>query len=293
MTVSEHTPIRFNLQATLTDRDHWLGLARRAESEGFETLLVPDHPRSTASPFVALAAAASITERIRLGTYVVNAGVWDPLSLATELATLDVVSEGRACFGVGAGHTPSEWTDRGMAYPSAPDRVDRMIEIVGAARRWLDDPGTPAPIQPSIPLLVGGNGRRVLSFAAAQAEIVGVTGLGVTLADGHSHAVEWAADQIDERLAPLRRSERELVVDALVQMVVVTDDRAAAARALADEHDLVADDLLACPYALIGSASEIASDLVAYRERWGITRYTVRPPSMDAVGEIVRALARA
>lgn len=293
MTVSETAPIRFNLQATASTRAEWLALARDAEAAGFDTLFVPDHPRSVASPFVSLAAASTVTERIRLGTYVVNGGVWDPLQLATELATLDALSDGRAVFGVGAGHTPSEWTDRGMAYPSAPARVDRMIEVVGATRRWLDDPGTPAPIQPSIPLLVGGNGRRVLSFAAAQADIVGVTGLGATLADGHSHAVEWAADQIDERLAPLRRSERELVLDALVQMVVVTDDRAAAARALADEHDLVADHLLACPYALIGSASEIASDLVSYRERWGITRYTVRPPSMDAVGEIVRALARA
>jgi alkanesulfonate monooxygenase SsuD/methylene tetrahydromethanopterin reductase-like flavin-dependent oxidoreductase (luciferase family) len=65
-----------------------------------------------------LAAAAAATSRIRLGTYVVNAGAREPLHLASEVATLDVVSGGRAVFGAGAGHTPAEWTMFGRPYPS-------------------------------------------------------------------------------------------------------------------------------------------------------------------------------
>lgn len=79
----------------------------------------------TADPFVALAAAAAVTERIRLGTCVLNAGVWEPIPLATAVATVDLISQGRAVLGVGAGHTPQEWTARGVPFPGARDRVAR------------------------------------------------------------------------------------------------------------------------------------------------------------------------
>jgi probable F420-dependent oxidoreductase len=283
VTVSEDVPIRFNLQADLRSRTQWVALAESAETAGFETLYVADHPRSAAAPFVALAAAATVTERIRLGTYVANAGLWDPLLLATELATLDVLSEGRVVFGIGAGHTPAEWTDRDLDYPTASARVDRMIEVAIATRSWLADLGHPRPIQVPIPLLVGGNGRRVLDFAVTHADVVGINGLGATLADGHTHAVAWSNHAVDDRLAPLRGAARPVVIDALVQMVAITDDRETTARHLAAEHDLVAEDLLSCPYALIGTTDQIVDDLVEYRSRWGITRYTVRPSAIDPV----------
>ncbi len=290
MTVSETGPIRFNLQAEMRSRSQWRSIAESAEQSGFEALYVPDHPRSSASPFVALAAAAAVTERIKLGTYVVNAGVWDPLPLATEVATLDVVSGGRAVFGIGAGHTPTEWTDRDMMYPSASERVDRMVKTAIATRAWLADLGDPAPIQDPVPLLVGGNGRRVLDFAATHADIVGITGLGATLADGHTHAAHWSTSAIDERLAPLRASGRPIVVDALVQFVALTDDRGAVAQQLAAEHSLVADDLLACPYAFIGTVEQIVADLIEARRRWGITRYTLRPSAVRVVEQLVPVL---
>jgi len=112
--------VRVSVQASPRDRASWLGLARDVEAAGFHALYAADHPGSTASPFVALAAAAAVTERIQLGTCVVNAGVWEPLALASEAATLDVVSGGRAVLGVGAGHTPREWTATGRRFPTAP-----------------------------------------------------------------------------------------------------------------------------------------------------------------------------
>ena len=120
--------ITFALQAGLRDAVTWATLARKAEKARFEAFLVADHPGVTASPFVALATAAAATSKITLGTYVVNAGVRDPLQIATDVATLDVVSGGRAQLGIGAGHTPAEWTMTGAPYPSpradhAPDRI--------------------------------------------------------------------------------------------------------------------------------------------------------------------------
>lgn len=286
MTVPDVVPIRFNLQARPNGRDEWLALARDAEADGFESLFVADHPGSTASPFVALAAAAAVTQRIRLGSYVANSGVWDPMLLAGELATLDCLSDGRAVFGIGAGHTPREWTDRGLEYPSARARVVRMIEVAEATRDWLEHLDAPRPVQPRIPLLVGGNGRTVLRFAAAHADIVGVTGLGATLADGHSHETRWSAAAIDDDIGWLRDGARQVELDALVQFAVLTHDRTEAVAALAAEYELPAADILECPFAFVGTAEEIAAEMVDHANRWGIGRYTVRPDARDVVAAV-------
>src|SRR5882724_8802882 len=100
--------VTFSVAAQPAGAAEWLDLARRAESLGLDSLYVPDHPGTCASPFVALAAAAAVTTRLRLGSYVSNAGVREPILLASDVATLDVVSGGRAVLGLGAGHTPAE-----------------------------------------------------------------------------------------------------------------------------------------------------------------------------------------
>ena len=115
----------------------WLALAVEVERRGFDGLYVGDHPGSGPAPFVALAAAAAATERIKVGTCVLNAGMWDPVALANEVATLDLVSDGRAVLGVGAGHTPDEWTSTGRPYPSPGERVERMVELIEATRALL------------------------------------------------------------------------------------------------------------------------------------------------------------
>jgi hypothetical protein len=114
----------FSLQALPDDAAGWLDLARRAEEIGFEALYVADHPGSCAAPFVALAAAAAVTSRLRLGSYVANAGVREPILLAADVATLDVVSGGRAVLGLGAGHTPAEWAAVGKVRPGVRARID-------------------------------------------------------------------------------------------------------------------------------------------------------------------------
>lgn len=161
----------------------WVTMATKVERSGFDGLCVSDHPGSGPAPFVALAAAVTVTEGIQLGTRVLNAGVWDPVALASAVATLDVVSGGRAVLGVGAGHTPQEWTMVGRPYPSPGARVDRMIELVNATQALLR--GTPVshrgasftlantvladprPVRDPVPLMVGGNGTRVLQTCSA------------------------------------------------------------------------------------------------------------------------------
>ena len=107
-------PFRFGLQLQADDPSEVAAEAAHAEMLGFDTVLVADHVGSDWSPTLSLAAAAAGTERIRLGTFVVNASLHNPLMLAREVATLDHLSGGRVELGLGAGHTPAEFDAAGV-----------------------------------------------------------------------------------------------------------------------------------------------------------------------------------
>lgn len=303
--------IRISVQAAPRNRASWLELARAVEDGGFHALYVADHPGTAPSPFVSLAAAATVTERIELGTCVVNAGAWEPLALAAAVSTLDLVADGRAVLGVGAGHTPQEWTSTGRTFPSAGERVSRMIELVEATTQLLAG-GTvsltgehftltnavltdPPPVRQPVPLLVGGNGQRVLRFAGRRADIVGITGLGRTLEDGHHHEVDWSRDAIQASIQTIgstvdERAERP-EIEALVQVVVVTDDAAASAQQLSERiPGASVEDLLDAPFVWIGTVDEIAAKLQRIEHALGIDRYVIRPPAMADARLVIDAL---
>jgi probable F420-dependent oxidoreductase len=300
-------PIRFGLQAGLdTDRRAWLDLARRAEDSGFDTFYVADHLGVTASPFAALAAAAGVTSTLTLGTYVLNVGVRDPLSIASDAATVDVLSNGRFVLGLGAGHTPAEWAMTGRAYPSAADRVARLAETVDVVTRLLagevvthhgrhvhvDDAFllTPRPVQNPIPLLIGGSGARVLRLGARCADVVSTSGTGRTLPDGHSHEVDWSGAAIDERVAIVRgeSSSRDPVLDALVQHLAITEHRDATAARVAERvAGATAADVIGAPYVLVGTLDQLADEIAEHHERWGFTSYVVRAGVIDDAAALI------
>ncbi|MFG1793733.1 TIGR03621 family F420-dependent LLM class oxidoreductase [Nocardia sp. NPDC049149] len=304
--------IKFSMAADVVAVDAWAEFARRCEADGFDALMVPDHPGSFVSPFVALAAAATATETLRLGTNVVNAGMWEPFLLAGEVATLDLVSHGRAVFGIGAGHTPAEWTMQGRAHPSAAARVDRMVEVADTTRRLLaGDTVTyagehvrlqdaflakPRPVQDPIPLLVGGSGNRVLRYAAANADIVGFSGLGRTLPDGHQHETRWRRADVDAQVELVRaaaaQAGRTPTFEALVQHVEITDDaEAACARFAEDIPTTGVAELLAAPYVLIGTVDELVDELRGHQKRWGFDRFVMRAPFRAAGAQLLAALS--
>jgi probable F420-dependent oxidoreductase len=293
----------FALQAVPQNAAEWLDTARRAEAAGFDTLLTADHPGSCAAPFVALAAAAAVTSTIKLGSYVSNAGVREPMLLAADVATLDVISGGRAVLGLGAGHTPAEWAAVGRSRPDVRTRIDHCIAVAEATRRLLDgeevtvDTPTltmdrarlrePRPVQDHVPLIIGGNNHRLLRWAARHADIVGLSGLGRTLPDGHSHDVRWSLDAIDAQIEPVRGA----VLEALVQHVEITDDADAALKDMADRTGVPAGELRQVPYVLVGTPDEIVAAVREHRRRWGITRYAVRRPALDALAPLLPRLA--
>ena len=273
--------VTFSLQALPTTAAEWLDLARRAEQIGFESLYVADHPGSCASPFVALAAAAAVTTRLRLGSYVSNAGVREPILLASDVATLDVVSGGRAVLGIGAGHTPAEWEAVGKTRPGVRGRVDHCIEVAERTRAFLS---AETKVQEQVPLLVGGGNTRLLRWAAANADLIGLSGLGRTLADGHRHETRWGRDQIDAQVALCGDKPTE----ALVQRFEVTDDAGATYAKWSKEWEEDEADIVLAPYALAGTLDEIVTKLGEIERRWGIARFAVRTPAIDPVEEILK-----
>jgi len=226
-----------------------------------------------------------VTSRIRLGSYVVNAGIREPILIAGDVATLDVVSGGRAILGLGAGHTPAEWAAVGKVRPGVRARVDHCIAVAEQTRRMLDGEGMekPRPVQDRVPLLIGGGNTRLLGWAAEHADIIGLGGLGRTLDDGHSHEVRWHTDQVDAQVELAGGTPTE----ALVQLVEVTDDAGAVYAKWAEDTATPAEDLAAAPFMLVGTIEEIAAKIKAVESRWGITRFAVRRPALDLVSALL------
>ncbi|MCT2589283.1 LLM class flavin-dependent oxidoreductase [Streptomyces sp. N2-109] len=308
--------VQVSVQAQPQDAASWTALARSCEAAGFDALLAADHPGTAASPFVALAAAASVTKRIELGSYVSSAGVREPLLLAGDVATLDVVSGGRARLALGAGHTPVEWEMLGSSRPDVAGRVRRFVAVAEAcrallaseeARVRLDGPDVyaygarleaPRPVRTPVPFTFGGGNSALLRWAGEHADVVALSGLGRTLADGHGHEVRWQAADIDRQVELVEQGASAAgrteapPREALVQLVEITDDAQAAAHRLAPRFGCTEQTVLASPYAWIGTEEEILASMARHAERWGITRYVVREPALSAAAALLARSCR-
>jgi probable F420-dependent oxidoreductase len=195
--------VRLGITAFLTDRDLApADLARAAEERGFASLYFPEHThlpvrddqppalvegvhlddyRRSLDPFVALATAASVTERIRLGTGVVLAAQHDPIVLAKQIATLDHLSGGRVVFGTGFGWNRSEAADHGVDFLVRREVAREHVLCMQAL--WRDDQAEfhgeyvdldpcwswPKPVQqPRVPTLIGGGATPKVFAAIAE-----------------------------------------------------------------------------------------------------------------------------
>jgi probable F420-dependent oxidoreductase len=303
-------PFRFGYQLTAaTSAGEFRRSVKAAEAAGFDVLCTFDHLGGHFSALAPLAAAASYTTRIRLCPLVVNNDLHHPVGLAQEIATLDRLSEGRAELGIGAGHAAPEYRAAGLAFEDPATRKSRLAESVEVLRRLLDretvtftgehyqlDAATTvAPVQDHLPILVGVNGRTALAWAAQRADTVGLTMLGRTLSDGQRHEVRWAPDRLDATVewindhATARPEGVEL--NALIQAVVITDDRRDATERLATKTPgLTVADALATPFLAIGTHDEIAAHLIDCRARWGISYYVVR--DIEPFAPVIERLRR-
>jgi probable F420-dependent oxidoreductase len=267
--------------------------ARDAESIGIDVLVRSDHLLEQHSPLVTLATVAAATERVRVGTFVLNVDLRHPAVLAQELASLDVLSGGRLEIGMGAGWNRPEYDALGLAYDPVPVRVARLAEAVAVLKGCFGDgpfsyagkdfrisrhDGFPKPVQrPHPPLFLGGGGRRSLTLAAREADIVG-------LAPRPGDPYSYTAAATAEKVAWVREAAGDRF-DALEfnaypsgGPMVVTDDARGVAAARAAAMGLSVDEVLDSPHVFIGSVAGLVEKCLGLRERFGITSIMLDDP---------------
>ena len=293
-------------------RAEWVEKARKIEDLGYAALQVPDHLADAFAPMPALVSAAEVTSTLRVGPFVLNNDLRHPVLVAREAAVVDLLTDGRLEHGLGAGRAEPEYREAGLRFDPGATRVERLAETVAIVKgllkgdevslagrhyRVTDHRIHPLPAQrPSPPLLVAGNGRRLLALAAREADIVGLSGITFRRAGAPPDLSGFKAAAVGERVRWVRSEAGErfghLELNVLVQRVLVTDDRAQAAEDLAARWaDLAAEEILQSPYVLVGTVDQLVEDLQARRERWGISYYVVFEPAMDALAPVVARLA--
>lgn len=299
-----------DVHQTLEDRS-WTETAREVEDLGYDSLFVPDHFDEGFGPVAALGAAAAVTSTLNVGALVFDCDFRHPAVLARELTTIDQFSGGRLEVGLGAGWKRLDYERSGIPMDPPKVRVDRLIEYTTILNRLFAGESVtfkgehfqisdltalpPAARSGGPPIIIGGGGRRVLRFAGAHADIVGVN------ASVHSGEVDAAAAQdglperIDQKLAWLRDGAGDrfddLELNAWLALAQVTDDSAGFAGLVAPMFDVPPDQLLQSPLALVGSPGEIGERLHERRERWGYSYHVIPGDQARAFAPVVAALS--
>jgi probable F420-dependent oxidoreductase len=290
----------------------WADQARRAEDLGYSTLLMPDHFGDQLAPIPALAAVAAATTTLRMGSLVFGNDYRHPVVLAKEAATLDVLSEGRFELSLGAGWMRTDYEEAGITYDSPRVRVERFEEAVSVLQGLLRTDGPfsfdgkyyqvrehtslPRPIQrPGPPLIIGGGGRRVLSYAARHADIVSIN---VNLREGTGGpetAPNASPERTREKVAWVKEAAGkrfdDLELNALIGFVMITDDATGIAQSMAPHFGISADDALHIPLALLGTIDEMGEELEWRRQEYGISYWSIESDSWEALGSMVSKLA--
>jgi probable F420-dependent oxidoreductase len=293
--------LRFGVSlAGWTDGPALLAAARTAEREGFDALTVADH-LGHAAPFAALAAAAAVTSRVRLRTYVLDAYFWNPALLAREVATLDLLSGGRCELGIGAGHMRHEHVDAGLPFPAVGERWDHTVAVLTEVRRRLADPNhVPAAVQQPVPVMVAGMGERALRAAAEHADVVGLAGAVQVPGRPTGTFTLTDAATTDVRVGLVREVAaahgRAPELDVLLQQVVLDADpeeTAVAAAREAAQHGmdwLVPELLLDTPFVLFAASGEdAAAELARRAQRWGVRSWSTHAPWGPALARVAAA----
>jgi probable F420-dependent oxidoreductase len=293
--------------------------ARRAESLGYSALMMPDHLVEQYAPIPLLTAAAMATETLRVGTFVFNNNLRHPAVLAQDLATLDRLSGGRLQIGIGAGWNKPEHDAIGIPFEPVGTRIARLAEAIAVLKGCFGDEkfsfsgeyytitdydAPPKPVQrPHPPFFIGGGGRRLLTLAAREAQIVGLAPRlkkdaqgnpaldtpSITLA-GTEEKIGWVRAAAGDRF-----DEIEFNTYPNGGPMVLTNNAKAEAARRADQIrertgvELTVEEVLESPHIFIGSVNELTQKIVELRERLGINSFLF--DDMEAFAPIVEELA--
>ncbi|HSG26595.1 MAG TPA: LLM class F420-dependent oxidoreductase [Anaerolineales bacterium] len=290
----------------------WKEKVTRTEELGYSTLLIPDHFIEQIATIPALMSAASLTSSLRVGSIVCSNDFRHPILLAKEAATIDMLSGGRFELGIGAGWLKSEYDAIGIPFDTPGTRVARLEEAVQVIKSYFKGDqvifegkyyqinsekgleSIPVPVQkPHPPILIGGGGKRMLTLAAREADIIGLALRTSALGTGPDPAdiattinqkIEWIKQAAGNRY-------NDLEIHIQTWAVMITDDRESSAKLLGKQFPLPPEILLNLPYLLIGSADEIIEQIEKYRESYGISYYSIFEQYQEDFAPVVAYLS--
>lgn len=311
---------RFATSSFHSTRSEVLTQARRAQALGYDTFVMADHLFEALGPLPALVMVAEQIGGMRVGTCVLCNDFHHPVVMAKDAATIDELSGGRLELGIGAGYVPMEYQMAGISFDSGAVRFERLVETVqitklafagetfsfdGSHYQIHDYTPYPRPAQrPGPPIMVGGGGPRLLSFAAAEADIVSV--LPASAPQGGLRATHLPLSSLKEKMALVRKAAGaradDVEINILIFDAVFTADRRAAAASYLDEledrlgftrdGEVTVEDLLDSPYLAFGTDDQIAEHLRRIREETGASYIGVFPHIMEEFGPVLGRLAR-
>ena len=305
-------PFRFAIQLEgAPSGAAWRDLVRKIESLGYSAVYVPDHLGDQWAPTVAITAAAEATTDLRVGSLVYDNDYRHPVVLAKEMATLDLLSEGRLEVGLGAGWMKTDYEQSGIPFDDPAVRVARLEEGVQIMEAlWADGTctfagdhysvdgalGLPVPFRRPRPTLVlGGGGKRVLSFAARHADIVGVNANLRAGYVGPEVAATVTAGRFLERVAWIRAAAGdrfdELELQVLTVVATITDDRQGLAQMMAPAFGLEPAEALEVPMVVVGTVEQVCETLRERRERYGFSYYVFHAEEIEPFAPVVDRLA--
>ncbi len=315
----------FRFLASLDDGDHAsLDLAaltaqvRRAESVGCDTFVLPDHLLDQPATLPLLAMVAAVTETMRVSPFVLNVCLRHPAVLAQELATIDALSGGRLDIGLGAGWNKPEHDAIGIPFEPTGVRVSRLAEAIAVLKGCFGEgpfdfegefytvtgyDGLPKPARrPHPPIFLGGGGRRTLTLAGREAQIVGLAPR-IKPIGGEPRTDAWSltAEATEEKIGWIREAagerfdEIELNTYATGAPIVVTDEPRVVAAARAERIrertgvELSVDQILDSPHIFIGSLTDLRAKFIELRERFGISSFLI--DDVTALAPVIEELA--
>jgi probable F420-dependent oxidoreductase len=292
--------------------------ARSVEAAGFDVLTFADHLGAIAAPFTGAAAAGAVTEHLHVGTLVLNNDFRHPVDVARETAGITTLTDGRFELGIGAGHMKSEYDAAGISFDDGGVRVSRLEESAHLIRNLLDGNAVDydgahyrvhaeagsllAPPATSVPMLVGGNGTRVLQLAGQLADIAGLAGITHMQGGTVVRTTHFGAKGLQDRISVVRDAAGgrfdQIELNALIQAVVVTDDPQSAAEELATAFGttISPDRLRDSPFILLGTHEQMAETLTARQQQFGVSYWTVfdelpgRPSAMPDMAKVIALL---
>jgi probable F420-dependent oxidoreductase len=308
-------PFRFGVQLSALPGDQFASRVRRIEALGYSTVFWPDHWGAQLEPVAALAAAAALTTKLNVGSLVYGVDYRHPVVLAKAAATIQLLSNGRHEFGIGAGWMRTDYDQAGMAYDKPSVRIERLDEALQLIRSMWTEPKTslagrhyrvtdapravePAPARPPR-ILVGGGGRKALTVAGRHADIVGINPslpegriLPTTVSDLAPERVREKIGWVREAAEAAGRDFAAIELNSLVFVTAVMDDPAPIRAAVAKQTGMSVGDVAECAGFLTGSGTEICDRLQKRREETGISYVVIQggdPANVERFAEAVVA----